>query len=328
MNTDRRTLLGGAVVAGVVGLSAAARAQSPYGHAPGASEVHRLDIWPKGPPGGENVTVVERIVDRPTNVPGLLDRYIEHTRKPTLTIFYPAKANGAAMLIFPGGGYVRAVMDKEGYETAEWLAERGYTCFVASYRMPGDGWAAGPDAPLQDAQRALRLVRSKAAELGFAANRVGVMGFSAGGHLAASLLTRYDDKVYEPTDAIDAFSARPDLGCLMYPVISFTPGLVHLGSRNEMIGAAPTPEQIAKYSPEQHVTAQTPPTFLVHAADDNGVSVGNSIAFFTALRAAKVAAEMHIFEKGGHGFGLRGVTGKPVATWPDLFAKWAADKGL
>lgn len=323
MNPDRRTLLGGAIIAAAAGALAAKAGAQPVS---GAPEV--VPIWPKYPPGGEKVTVAERIVDRPTNVPGLLDRYIEHTRKPTLTVFRPTQANGAAMLIFPGGGYVRAVMDKEGYETAQWLAARGYTCFVASYRMPGDGWAAGPDTPLQDAQRALRLVRSKAADMGFASNRVGVMGFSAGGHMAASLLTHFEQQVYDPADGIDALSARPDIGCLMYPVISFTPDLMHEGSRRQMIGADPTATQINAYSPQLHVTAQTPPTFLVHAADDTGVPVGNSIAFFTALKAAKVASEMHIFEKGGHGFGLRGVEGKPVAAWPDLFAKWAADKGV
>lgn len=325
MNPDRRSLLGGAMLASAVaGLSTSIAAQTA---APQGDASETLPLWPKGPPGGEKVTVNENIIDR-TVVGGLRDQAIEHTRNPTLTVLRPAKPNGAAVLIFPGGGYVRATMDKEGADIGRWLAARGYTCFSASYRMPGDGWAAGPDTPLQDAQRALRLVRSKAAQMGFAANRIGVMGFSAGGHMAASLLTRYDDKVYEAADAIDALSARPDIGCLMYPVISFAPGLMHEGSRRQMIGAAPTPEQITKYSPDLHITAQTPPTFLVHAADDSAVPMGNSIGFFTALKAAKVAGEMHIFEKGGHGFGMRGAEGKPVGAWPDLFARWAADKGV
>jgi acetyl esterase/lipase len=326
MNRDRRTLLGGALLAGAVaGLTSSAAAQTAQ-TAGGALEI--IPIWPKGPPGGEKVTVTERIFDRAAATAPLRDRAIEHTRNPTLAVFRPAKPNGGAMLMFPGGGYVRATLDKEGYDIGQWLAARGYTCFAAAYRMPGDGWAAGPDTPLQDGQRALRLIRSKAAEMGFAADRIGVMGFSAGGHMAASLLTRYDDKVYEPVDAADALSARPDIGCLMYPVISFTPALMHEGSRREMIGANPTAEQINKYSPEMHVNAQTPPTFLVQAADDPAVPVGNSIAFFTALKAARVAAELHIFEKGGHGFGMRGLEKKPVGAWPELFATWAAAKGV
>lgn len=326
MNPDRRTLLGGAMLAtAATALATSAGAQTPAA-APDAMEV--VPLWPKGPPGGERVTVTERIFDRAAATSPVRDRAIEHTRNPTLAIFRPAKANGAALLLFPGGGYVRATLDKEGYDIARWYAARGYTCFVAAYRMPGDGWAGGPDTPLQDGQRAVRLMRSRAAGMGFAANRIGVMGFSAGGHMAASLLTRYDDKVYEPIDAADALPARPDLGCLMYPVISFTPGLMHEGSRREMIGAAPSVEQINKYSPEMHVNAQTPPTFLCQAADDPAVPVGNSIAFFTALKAAKVATEMHLFEKGGHGFGMRGVEGKPASAWPELFARWAADKGV
>jgi acetyl esterase/lipase len=322
MNPDRRTLLGGAMLAGAVAsLSTSAAAQT----APAEMEV--IPLWPKDPPGGEKVTAVERISDR-APAGAARDRAIEHTRTPTLTVVRPANPNGAAILIFPGGAYVRATLDKEGYDVARWFAARGYTGFVCAYRFPGDGWAAGPDTPLQDAQRAIRLIRGKAAEFGIQPNRIAVMGFSAGGHMAASILTRYDEKVYEPVDAADALPARPDAGCLMYPVISFTPDLMHEGSRRQMIGAAPTTEQIDKYSTEKHVTGETPPTFLCHAADDTGVPWANSIAFFTALKAAKVATEMHLFEKGGHGFGLRGVEGKPAGAWPELFAKWAADKGV
>jgi acetyl esterase/lipase len=326
MNPDRRTLLGGAMLASAVaGLSTSAAAQTTA--APSA-DMEVIPLWPKGPPGGEAVTVAERISDRAPAGAAVHDRAIEHTRNPTLTVVRPAKPNGGAIVIFPGGAYVRATLDKEGYDVARWFAQHGYTGFVCAYRFPGDGWAAGPDTPLQDAQRAIRLIRSKAAEYGLQPNRIAVMGFSAGGHMAASALTRYDEKVYEPVDAADALSARPDAGCLMYPVISFTPALMHEGSRRQMIGATPTAEQIDKYSTEKHVTAQTPPTFLCHAADDTGVPWANSITFFTALKAAKVATEMHLFEKGGHGFGLRGVEGKPAYAWPELFARGAADKGL
>jgi acetyl esterase/lipase len=139
-------------------------------------------------------------------------------------VFRPAKANGAAVVLMPGGGYERVVSDKEGFETARWLADRGYTCFVLLYRLPGDHWGAGPDAPLQDAQRAVRLVRSKAAAMKFDPARVSIMGFSAGGHLAASLTTRFDAKVYDRVDAADDLSARPDLSALIYPVVSMVDG--------------------------------------------------------------------------------------------------------
>jgi hypothetical protein len=171
-----------------------------------------LPLWPGDAPGSAGVTAVETLIDR-TVAGGLRDRATTHTRKPTLTVFRPGKANGAAVVLMPGGGYERVVSDKEGFETARWLADRGYTCFVLLYRLPGDGWGAGPDAPLQDAQRAVRLARSKAAAMKFDPARVSIMGFSAGGHLAASLTTRFDAKVYDRVDAADDLSARPDLSC-------------------------------------------------------------------------------------------------------------------
>ncbi|EJL26989.1 esterase/lipase [Caulobacter sp. AP07] len=286
-----------------------------------------LPLWPGEPPGSAGVTVVEAVLERPA-APGLRERAVEHTRKPTLTVFRPAKPNGAAVILAPGGGYQRVVIDKEGFETARWLTDRGYTCFVMRYRMPGDGWGAGPDAPLQDAQRAVRLARSRAAALKFDPARVAVMGFSAGGHLMASLTTRFDAKVYDPVDAADALSARPDLSALIYPVISMVDGPAHAGSRTQLLGAAPSADLIARYSPDQGVTAQVPPVFLLHAADDTSVPVANSLMMFAALRAKAIPTEMHIFEEGGHGFGLRGVVGKPVAAWPGLFETFAKRHGV
>ncbi|KRA63856.1 dienelactone hydrolase [Caulobacter sp. Root655] len=286
-----------------------------------------LPLWPGDPPGAAGVTVVETVTER-GDAKGLRDRAVTHTRKPTLTVFRPARPNGAAVVLAPGGGYQRVVIDKEGFETARWLADRGYTCFVLLYRMPGDGWGAGPDAPLQDAQRALRLVRSRAAAMGFDPARVAIMGFSAGGHLAASLTTRFDAKVYESVDAADALSARPDLSALIYPVISMVEGPAHAGSRAQLLGATPTPVQIALYSPDQGVTDRVPPVFLLHAADDKTVPVANSLMMFTALKAKAVPAEMHVFEEGGHGFGLRGIAGKPVAAWPGLFETFAKRHGI
>lgn len=286
-----------------------------------------LPLWPGDPPGSAGVTAVETLVDR-TVAGGLRDRAVTHTRKPTLTVFRPAKPNGAAVVLMPGGGYERVVTDKEGFETARWLADHGYTCFVLLYRLPGDGWGAGPDVPLQDAQRGLRLARSKAKAMGFDPARIAIMGFSAGGHLAASLTVRFEAKVYDRIDAADDLSARPDLSCLMYPVISMADGPVHAGSRKQLLGASPTAEQIAAYSPDQTVTGREPPVILVHAADDGAVPVANTILMFTALRAKKIPAEMHVFEEGGHGFGLRSIAGKTVAAWPDLFVAFAKKHGV
>jgi acetyl esterase/lipase len=286
-----------------------------------------LPLWPGDPPGSAGVTAVETVVERAQ--PGALrDRAVTHIRKPTLTVFRPAKPNGAAVLLAPGGGYERVVMDKEGYETARWLSGRGYTCFVALYRMPGDHWGAGPDAPLQDAQRALRLVRSKAAAMGFDPARIAIMGFSAGGHVAGSLTTRFDAKVYDRVDAADDLSARPDLSALIYPVLSMVEGPAHMGSRKQLQGLAPTPEQVALYSPDQNVTDRLPPVFLLHAADDKTVPVANSLMMFAALHAKAVPTEMHVFEEGGHGFGLRSIDDKPVAAWPGLFETFARRHGI
>lgn len=274
-----------------------------------------ITLWPRGAPGGEKVTAVETHEARPPPAPGLRDRIVTHTRVPILTVFRPETPNGAAVLICPGGGYIRVVRDKEGYEAARFLASRGYTCFVLFYRLPGDGWAAGANVPLQDSQRAMRLIRSNAAQYGVRPDRIGVQGFSAGGHVAASLITRFDDRVYEPVDAADRASARPDFACLMYPVIAISGPLAHPGSAKEM-SVGPV------IAVNQRVTARTPPTIIFHAKDDPAVPVGNATLMADALKAAGVPVELHLFETGNHGFGLRSIAGQPTAAWPELFARW------
>jgi len=298
-------------------------AQTP----PLADPTESIVLWPAGPPGGEKVTVEEVILER-GDPNGVRDRAMAHTRKPVLMVFRPKTPNGAAVMLIPGGGYVRAVLDKEGYEMARWLNQRGYTCFVLFYRMPGDGWTAGADTPLQDAQRGIRLIRSRAAEMGFRPDRVAIMGFSAGGHLAASLTTRFADKTYASVDAADDLSAKPNLSGLIYPVISMDPAIAHAGSRKELLTADASPERAAAISPERLVTTGLSPVFQLHAADDKSVPVDNSLVMFAALRAKGVPTEMHIFEEGGHGFGLRGTPGKPVAAWPSLFETFAKRHGI
>src|SRR5436190_12858673 len=270
MGPDRRLLLtaglvGAAAAAPVAGKAAARAPLTPAQaalDAPDSAEVIRL--WPGAPPGGDKVTVAEK-VDPRSPPAGMRDRAVTGTRVPTLTVFRPAKPNGAAVLIVPGGGYVRVVRDKEGFETARWLAARGYTCFVLLYRLPADGWAAGPDVALQDAQRAIRLIRAGASGYRIDPKRVMVQGFSAGGHVAGSLLTRSGEATYAPVDAADSQSAQPDLGCLMYPVIALSGELAHPGSAEAMFGKAATPAQVAHTSVEAHVTGATAPTILFHA---------------------------------------------------------------
>ena len=287
-----------------------------------------LPLWPGAAPGGGALTVTEEVVERPLSPGGLRDRIVKGVRRPTLTVFEPARPNGASLLMTPGGGYKWVVMDKEGYECAERFAAAGVTVYVASYRLPGDGWAAGPAVALQDAQRALRLVRARAAARGLDPKRVGVMGFSAGGHVAGCLGLMWDRPTYAPVDEIDALSARPDSAVLVYPVATMSPPFAHPGSRERMFGPSPTPELERVWSLETNARPDAPPTFLLHAADDTAVPAENSLRLESALRAAKVATELHLFEEGGHGFGLRFTKVRPVEAWPDLVLAWWKRKGF
>lgn len=319
-----------AFVTGVLGSLAARKADAVTmleSKPPLADPTEVITLWPHGAPGGEGVTVEEQIVDR-TTPGGPRDRAQVHTRQPTLVVFRPRKPNGAAVMLIPGGGYERVVLDKEGYETARRLNESGYTCFVLFYRMPGDGWAAGGDAPLQDAQRGVRLVRAKAAAMGFSPDRVAIMGFSAGGHLAANLTVRFDAATYAPVDAADQLSAKPNLSALVYPVISTDPAIAHAGSRKQLLVKDASPERALALSPEKQVREGLSPVFLLHAADDKTVPVENALVMFAALKAKAVPAELHVFEEGGHGFGLRFTADQPVSAWPGLFEAFARRHGL
>ncbi len=314
---NRRTL---------VGLAAAAPALAQAQPASDPGEI--VALWPAKPPGAPAVLPREEVMDR-VKASGFRDRFATGIGEPSMTVFFrPAKPNGAAALIAPGGGYVRVVIDKEGFETARRLAAAGVTAFVLRYRLPKEGWAQPADVPLQDAQRAMRLIRAGAASYGIDPRRVAAIGFSAGGHLMASLATRHGARVYAAVDAADRIDARPDLSALIYPVIEMAGPFAHAGSREALLGAQPTAEAEAAYSAQRHVEATTPPTFLVHAADDASVPVENSLHYLASLRAAKVPAEAHFFEEGGHGFGIRLAGGKPAHAWPELFLTWAQRRGL
>lgn len=223
---------------------------------------------------------------------------------PTLSIFLPKKTklNKAAVIIFPGGGYQHLAIDKEGTKVAEWFNSLGIAAIVVKYRLPSDKIMKNKNiGPLQDAQEAVRYVRQNASKYNIDANKIGILGFSAGGHLASTLATHYDDKIYESSSKV---SARPDFSLLIYPVISMQNDITHKGSQISLLGENPSHELRDSFSNEKRINAQTPPTFLVHATDDTTVLPENSINFYLALKNNGVPAELHIYEKGGHGFGL------------------------
>jgi len=238
---------------------------------------------------------------------------------PTLTLFLPHKnkSNGTAIVICPGGGYHHLAIDKEGYKIAKWLNTLGITAFVLKYRLPNDSIMTDKIiGPLQDAQEAIRFVRRNADNYHLDREKIGVLGFSAGGHLAATLSTHYEDQVYEA----DSISAKPDFSILIYPVISMKNSITHQGSRENLLGISPSQEIIDKYSNEEQVSASTPPTFIVHATDDKSVPVENSIYYYLKLKENNVPAELHLYEKGGHGFGLGKVDTSQF--WTEDCAYW------
>ena len=283
-----------------------------------------FSVWPGGEaPGARDSTARLRVEERHTG-DSPFDRTVTGVRDPQITVYAPDHPNGAALLVMPGGSYRRVVLDKEGSALAPVFNDAGYTLFVMTYRLPADGHAEGPDAPLADAQRALRLLRHRAREWSVDPARIGVLGFSAGGHVAASLATRFAERVAAPVDAIDDESARPAFMALAYPVISMAADIGHAGSRQQLLGENPGEEQVRRYSPEQNSHADTPPAFLFHAVDDPSVKVENSLAMFNALRTHGVAAELHLFAEGGHGFGIRDAEGLPAQIWPQLLMGWLA----
>ncbi|MDB5678874.1 alpha/beta hydrolase [Sphingomonas bacterium] len=328
---DRRSAILGTLAAGVAARAAAQTAPpavKPGNAVPGLAEPSEtIDLWPGGAPGAPAKPLVETVDERSKDS-ALTDRAVYGISKPRLVVFRPAVPNGSAVLVMPGGGYRWVVIDKEGYEIGRWLAARGWTVFVLFYRLPGEGWHAGPDVALSDAQRAMRLIRARASRYGIQPERVAAMGFSAGGHVCGDLATRFAAPTYKAVDQADALSARPDIATPIYAVQSMSAPLAHPGSRELLIGKdAPLALERA-HSPAINVTAKTPPCFLVHAEDDPTVPVDNSLAMRAALRQVGVPVETHLFTHGGHGFGLRRAMGKPAEAWPDLFTNWARTQGL
>lgn len=277
-----------------------------------------VPLWPAEPPGGGGPQT-----DQQSDPHGP----ISHVAMPTLRMFRPITPNGTAVLIAPGGGYRFIAEKHEGEAAAKWLAGRGITAFVLTYRLPGEGWTTGPLAPLQDAQRALRLIRSQAASLGLDEKKIGCMGFSAGGHLMGMLSTRFDDTTYQPVDTTDRLSARPDFSMLVYPVITLKPPYDHTWTRMKMVGNKPTPEAVEQWSVEMQVKANDPPFLLVHAKDDPVAKFANSLLMQAACEKAGVPVELITLETGGHGFGM-GQTQKDPVVWTPGLEDWLHHRQL
>ena len=303
----RRKNLGAIAVGASLALTACAGTQPPPSttNAPTprplvARAQPAIPLWVNGAPGALGTADVDR---------------------PIITPYLPPEgtANGTAVVIFPGGGYQHLSMEKEGSDVANWLAGTGVTAFVVRYRL---GPTYHHPVELGDAQRAIRIVRSRATEWGVDPRRLGIIGFSAGGHLASTAGTHYDAGNATSGDPIERVSSRPDFMLLLYPVITFRDTmLMHRGSRDNLIGKAPDASLVQLLSNEMQVTRETPPTFLVHSTDDKTVPVENSIMFYEALKAKGVPAEMHIFEYGGHGFGLA-PKDPTLGAWTALCEAW------
>lgn len=274
----------------------------------GAHEVSESLLWPNGAPGAKGD---------------------QDGDKPSLTIYLPPedKATGAAVVICPGGGYGTLAMGHEGHQIARWFNSFGVAGFILKYRHRNSGAGYGHPAPIQDAQRAIRTVRGGAAQWGLDPKRIGIMGFSAGGHLASSAGTHFNTSYYTPVDDLDRVSCRPDFMILGYPVISFTEWYTHTGSMRNLLGKDPDKAMQECFSNEKQVSDETPPTFLIHTYEDKVVPPENSIYFYLALRQAKVPAEMHIYLKGRHGVGL-GTGAGEVSTWPQRCVGWMRSQGL
>ena len=326
MTIDRRSLIGATI--GLT-LAGAAAAQTWPAATPAAGAADRppwppehVALWPKGRIPGAPATL-PKPNDTMNGPAGERQLWLYGVPEPFVAVYRPARPDGRALLSIPGGGYGFLSVQNEGIEVAKTFVPEGITVFVLAYRLPGEGWAKRYDVPLQDAQRAMRLIRANAPRYGIDPAKLGIIGFSAGGHLAASLATSSGDQVYDPVDDADTQSARPAFAGLLYPVINSVLGASG-GTYKNLLGPNPDPAITARYDTDKRVTADTPPLFVGQAFDDPIVDPANALAMIDAARAAKVPVEAHLFEKGGHGFGPMRVPADAMTTkaWPQLFSAW------
>lgn len=273
------------------------------GAAAGAQTLAPEPLWPNGAPGALGTAPED---------------------KPSITPYLAKSPNGTAVIVCPGGSYTHLAMEKEGSDVAKWLNSLGISAFVLQYRL---GPKYHHPAMIHDAQRAIRTVRTRAASMHIQPDRIGIWGFSAGGHLASTAATHFDAGDPNAADPIDRAGSRPDFAILAYPVISLNSEYAHVGSRTYLLGPNPDPKLVDELSNDQRVTPQTPPTFLFHTTTDATVPVENSVRFYLALRKAGVPAEMHIFQNGPHGVGLA-PTDATLSAWTGLLANWLRERGL
>lgn len=284
----------------------------------GQSQV--IKVWKDKVPGS--------VVDKNYKEQDLTDKTviyrIKKVSEPTLRVYLPEKGNGAAVVICPGGGYTHLAYAKEGAATARWFKTIGVAAFILKYRLPSDLIMKNKSiGPLQDAQEAMRIVRRNAKKWKIDPDKIGIVGFSAGGHLAASLCTHYNARLYNS----DSTSARPDFSVLLYPVISMRKNITHEGSRKSLLGPNPPEKEVKYFSDELNVKKNTPPAFIALAEDDKAVPLQNGISYFLALKNHHIDAELHIFMHGGHGFGL-GKKGETQSFWPVICKNWLKALGI
>ena len=290
------------------------------GNLSGQSKV--IDLWNGKVPGEIHNAGFRETVDSADN--WIKMRFVTDPRLD----MYPApaeKATGTAVIICPGGGYQALAIEHEGGQVAKWLNSLGITAFVLKYRLPDSSIMVNKSiGPMQDGQRAIRIVRRHAKEWGINPGKIGIMGFSAGGHLASTLSTHFNEKVYEPGDST---SARPDFSLLIYPVISMDSSITHWGSRESLLGKKPSPELVKHFSNELQVNRVTPPAFLVQSIDDYTVPVQNSIDYALTMHKFNIPCELHLYQSGGHGYGL-GRSVNTESTWPEACRKWLKSRGF
>jgi acetyl esterase/lipase len=312
-------------------IAAAAAAQSeptPFAADPNGPfwpPKERFPLWPGSPPGAPKTKIVTNWTMN--NAPPNRELWVRGVAFPEVHVFRAAKPDGSALLSLPGGGYQFLSVQNEGIDVAERFNAERTTVFVLTYRLPGEGWSDRSIVALQDAQRAMRLIRARAADFRVDPDRLGVIGFSAGGHLAADLGVSFDQPLYKPVDAADQLSARPAFLGLVYPVVTLTDDTMHYDATNMLYAARPPQGEADARSPVLHISKTTPPSFVVHAEDDGTVPVWNSFRWAGVLMGQGVPAELHVFSEGGHGFGLHLPRDSSGSRWPDLFALWMRKHG-
>jgi acetyl esterase/lipase len=308
---DRRSALKWSAAAFASGLGVRASAQ-PASRAIEQQAPETIRLWPDAPPGGEAVSAALGAKAESVLMLAPNDRAVMNIATPTLTLYRPAKPDGSALLIVPGGGYLRENIDREGHAVAHHFAASGITAFVLLYRLPGEGWTHREDVPLSDAERAMQLIRAGARDYAIDPARVGALGFSAGAHLAGMLALRGN--------------ARPDFLALGYPVVTMRKPFAHEASCEHLFGRAASEAERTDFSVERLVAPSAPPAFLFAAADDPDVAIDNTLMLHASLRRNRVGVELHIFERGGHSFAL-GTNSSSVSLWPELFLRWGKSRG-